>query len=139
MQCIFTRLKLTWLIFFKNSYPEFHTNLIKCLYVTMVTAGWMQRQADKHSLYTGHSLLLPQDWLGSVHTHLKYIHQYFPWNTQMLAFTDCKVQVINTANMPQLLQYANMSQLIHINTILLSDSYVKSTETKQENAVLQEL
>ena len=57
----------------------------------------------------------------------------------MLAFTDCKVQVINTANMPQLLQYANMSQLIHINTILLSDSYVKSTETKQENAVLQEL
>lgn len=41
--------------------------------------------------------------------------------------------------MPQLLQYVNMSQLVHINTILFSDSYVKSTETKQENAVLQKL
>jgi len=41
--------------------------------------------------------------------------------------------------MLQLLQYVYKSQLVHINTILLSDGYVKSTVSKQENAVLQEL
>jgi hypothetical protein len=41
--------------------------------------------------------------------------------------------------MLQLLQYVYKSQLVHINTNLLSDSYVKSTVSKQENAVLQEL
>jgi len=56
------------------------------------------------------------------------------WHSQIV-----KLHVINTANMPQLLQYVYKSQLVHINTILLSDSYIKSTVSKQGNAVLQEL
>jgi len=41
--------------------------------------------------------------------------------------------------MPQLLQYVCKSQLVHINTILLSDRYIKSSVSKQGNAVLQDL
>jgi len=53
--------------------------------------GCTGKQINGHGLCTGHSFYLPQDWLGSVNTHLQYIHQYCAWNTQKLAFGDYKI------------------------------------------------